>query len=75
MVALLLLLSLAPLLSVRLHSRAPAVVAVIAMPVVFAIYLPGLWPWVPAWAAALGAAIAGPPSREKSGEGTAELRV
>jgi len=75
MVALLLLLSMAPLLSVRLHSRAPAVVAAIAMPLVFAIYLPGLWAWAPAWAAALGAAVAGPPSREASAKDPAGLRV
>jgi hypothetical protein len=75
MVALLVLLSLAPLLSVRLHWRAPAVVAAIAMPLVFAIYLPGLWPWAPAWAAALGSAIAGPPSREASAKNPAGLRV
>jgi hypothetical protein len=42
---------------------------------VFAIYLPGLWPWAPAWAAALGAAIAGPPSREASAKDPAGLRV
>ena len=75
MVALLLLLSMAPLLSVRLHSRAPAVVAAIAMPLVFAIYLPGLWAWAPAWAAALGAAVAGPPSREASAKDPAGLRA
>jgi len=75
MVSLLLLLSMAPLLSVRLHSRAPAVVAAIAMPLVFAIYLPGLWAWAPAWAAALGAAVAGPPSREASPKDPAGLRV
>ncbi|HAC46527.1 MAG TPA: hypothetical protein DCF65_10740 [Chloroflexi bacterium] len=75
MVALLVLLSLAPLLSVLIHRRAPAVVAAIAMPLVFAVYLPGLWPWAPAWAAALGAAIAGPPSREASAKDPAGLRV
>jgi hypothetical protein len=66
---------LAPLLSVRFHRRAPAVVAAIAMPLVFAIYLPGLWPWAPAWAAALGSAIAGPPSREANANETADLKV
>jgi hypothetical protein len=75
MVAVLMLLSFAPLLSARLHWRAPAVVAAIAMPLVFAIYLTGLWPWAPVWAAALGSAIAGPPSREASAKGTAGLRV
>jgi len=75
MVAVLVLLSLAPLLSMRLHWRAPAVVAAIAMPLVFAIYLPGLWPWAPAWAAALGSAIAGPPSHEASAKNPAGLRV
>ena len=75
MVALLVLLSLAPLLSVLIHRRAPAVVAAIAMPLVFAVYLPGLWPWAPAWAAALGAAIAGPPSRGASAKDPAGLRV
>jgi hypothetical protein len=75
MVALLVVLSLAPLLSVLLHRRVPAVVAAIAMPLVFAVYLPALWPWAPAWAAALGAAIAGPPSREASAKDPAGLRV
>ena len=75
MVAVLMLLSLAPLLSVRMHSRVPAVVAAIAMPLVIAISLTGLWPWAPACAAALGAAIAGPPSREASAKGPAGLRV
>ncbi len=74
-VGVLMLLSLAPLLSVRLHWRAPAMVAAIAMPFVFAIYLPGLWPWAPAWAAAVGSAIAGPPSRESTAKGTAKLQV
>jgi hypothetical protein len=75
LVAVLMLLSLAPLLSVRMHSRVPAVVAAIAMPLVIAISLTGLWPWAPACAAALGAAIAGPPSREASAKGPAGLRV
>ena len=75
LVAVLMLLSLAPLLSVRMHSRVPAVVAAIAMPLVIAISLTGLWPWAPACAAALGAAIAGPPSRKASARGPAGLRV
>src|SRR5713101_7721059 len=66
MVAVLMLLSFAPLLSLRMHWRGPAVMAAIAMPLVIAINLPGLWPWAPACAAALGATIAGPPSREAS---------
>jgi len=75
LVAVLMLLSFAPLLSVRMRSRAPAVVAAIGMPLVIAISLTGLWPWAPACAAALGAAIAGPPSREASAKGPAGLRV
>jgi len=39
---------------------------VIAMPVLIATNLPDLWPWAGACAAALGAAIAGPPSREST---------
>src|SRR5260370_31712547 len=39
MVAVLMLLSLAPLLSVRMHSRVPALLAAIAMPLVIAISL------------------------------------
>jgi hypothetical protein len=64
LVAALMLLSFAPLLSMQMHRRVPSVLAVIAMPVLIATNLPDLWPWAPAWAAALGAAIAGPPSRE-----------
>jgi hypothetical protein len=75
MVAALVLLSFVPLLSVRMHSRVPAVVAAIAVPLVIATNLPDLWPWAPACAAALGAAIAGPPSREGSSKGTADLQV
>lgn len=71
----LILLSLAPLVSARIRSRTPSLVSAIAMPVVIAIYLIGLWPWAPAWAAVLGSAIAGPPSRETSTNGTAGLRV
>lgn len=75
MVAALMLLSFAPLLSVRKHWRGPAVVAATAMPLVIGINLPDLWPWAPGCAAALGAAIAGPPSREASAKGPAGLRV
>jgi hypothetical protein len=75
MVAALVLLSFVPLLSVRMYSRVPAVVAAIAMPLVIATNLPDLWPWAPACAAALGAAIAGPPSREAGRKGTADLQV
>jgi hypothetical protein len=64
LVAVLTLLSFAPLLSMRMHRRVPSVLAAIAMPLVIVINLPDLWPWAPACAAALGAAIAGPPSRE-----------
>jgi hypothetical protein len=75
MVAVLLLLSFAPLLSLWMHRRGPAVVAAIAMPLVIAINLPDLWPWAPACAAAVGAAIAGPQTREASAKGQAGLSV
>lgn len=64
-VAVLILLSFAPVLSARMRSRVPSVIATIAMPIVMAIYVIALWPWAPAWAAVLGAAIAGPPSRAR----------
>jgi uncharacterized membrane protein (UPF0136 family) len=75
LVAVLVLLSFGPLLSMRMHRRVPSVLAAIAMPLVIATNLPDLWPWAPACAAALGAAIAGPPSREASAKGTADLKV
>jgi hypothetical protein len=75
LVGVLMLLSLAPLLSMRMHRRVPSMLAVIAMPLVIATNLPDLWPWAPACAAALGAAIAGPPSREAGAKGTADLHV
>jgi hypothetical protein len=74
-VAVLVLLSFAPLLSMQMHRRVPSVLAAIAMPLVIATNLPDLWPWAPACAAALGAAIAGPPSRGANAKGPAGLRV
>jgi hypothetical protein len=75
LVGILILLSLAPALSARMHSRTPSVVATITMPLVIAIYVSVLWPWAPAWAAALGAAVAGPPSREASAKETVDIQA
>jgi hypothetical protein len=74
-VAVLMLLSFAPVVSAMLRNRMPSVVAAIAMPVVIATYLVGLWAWAPAWAAALAATVAGPPSREASPQKTVDVRV
>ncbi|HEX9099361.1 MAG TPA: hypothetical protein VF956_07760, partial [Candidatus Dormibacteraeota bacterium] len=69
------LLTLAPGLSAWLRNALPSVLVAIALPVLFVIYPVFLWSWVPAWAFVLAAAIAGPPSREASAKGTADLKV
>lgn len=65
-VAIVMILTLAPLAAAWLRNRAPSVVAAIALPVVMGSYLVGLAAWAPAWAAVLAAAIAGPPSRQET---------
>jgi hypothetical protein len=57
------LLSLAPIGSAWLHNRLPSVLGAIGLGVLIAIYLLGLWIWLPALAGVVGAAVAGPPSR------------
>jgi hypothetical protein len=42
------------------------VTAAVLLPLVIGAFLTGLIPWVPAWAGVLAAAIAGPPSRERT---------
>ncbi len=64
-VAVVMILTAAPLASVWLRTRLPSIVAAIALPVVIGSFAVGLEAWVPAWAAVLAAAIAGPPSRER----------
>lgn len=61
-VGVVMILSMAPLVSAWLRNRAPAVVAAIALPLVIGSIVIGP-AWLPAWAAVLAAAIAGPPSR------------
>lgn len=56
-------LTLAPIVSAALRGRLPSILAAIGLPLLLAIYPGFLWAWVPAWAAVLAAAIAGPPSR------------
>jgi hypothetical protein len=63
LVGVVVILTLAPIASAWRRSRVPSLVAALALPVVIAIYILALWAWVPAWAGALAAAIAGPPSR------------
>jgi hypothetical protein len=65
-----LLLSLAPGLAAWLRNALPSTLAAIVLPVLFAIYPVFLWSWAPTWAFVLAAAIAGPPSRDASTEGT-----
>lgn len=64
-VAIVMVLSLAPITSAWMRSRAPAVTAAVLLPLVIGAYVTGLIPWVPAWAGVLAAAIAGPPSSER----------
>ena len=55
------ILTLGPALSARLRRRMPSIVSAVVMGLLIALDIPQTWPWVPAWAAVLGAAIAGPP--------------
>ena len=75
LVAMVILFTLAPILSARLRNALPSALAAIALTFLVAANAAFLWPWVPAWAIVLGAAIAGPPSREASTNGTTGLRV
>ena len=74
-VAILMLLSFAPVVAAMLRNRIPSAVAAVATPIVIATSVIGLVAWAPAWAAALAAAVAGPPSGEPSPKKTADARV
>jgi len=65
-VAVVMMLTMAPLVSAWLHNRAPAVVAAIALPALLLLFGFDLAGWIPAWAGVLAAAIAGPPSTERA---------
>jgi hypothetical protein len=65
-VAVVMILTMAPLVSAWLHNRAPAVVAAIALPAMLGLFGFELAAWIPAWAGVLAAAIAGPPSPERA---------
>lgn len=56
-------LTLAPALSARLRTRMPSIVSAVVIGLLIALDIPQAWPWLPAWAAVLAAAIAGPPTR------------
>ena len=56
-------LSLAPILSARMSSRRPSVVATLVLGVLILIFTLGLAPWMPAASCVLAAAIAGPPEK------------
>jgi hypothetical protein len=56
------ILTMAPLASAWRRNGIPSIAAAIALPVVMALFWGALGAWVPAWAAVLAAAIAGPPS-------------
>ncbi len=58
-------LTLGPLLSVWLRNRIPSVVASIALPIVL-VFTVSPASWLPAWAAVLAAAVAGPPSGDRT---------
>lgn len=61
-VAIVMILTMAPLASAWVRNRIPSVVAAVALPIVVLSFTTTLAAWVPAWAAVLAAAIAGPPS-------------
>jgi xanthine/uracil permease len=54
-------LTLAPALSARLRRRMPSIVSAVVIGLLIALDIAQAWPWVPAWAAVLAAAVAGPP--------------
>ena len=54
---------LSPLLGAKLKSRVPAVLGTIALAILIASYFYSLLIWMPAAAAVLAAAVAGPPVR------------
>ena len=70
-VAVVMILTMAPLVSAWFHNRVPAVVAAIALPAMLPLFGFELAAWVPAWAGVLAAAIAGPPSTERAAKETA----
>jgi hypothetical protein len=65
-VGVVMVLSMAPIASALMRRRAPTVAAALLLALVIGVYLTGLVLWVPAWAGVLAAAIAGPPSRERT---------
>ncbi len=56
------ILTLGPALSAKLRARMPSIVSAVLIPIVMAADISHAWPWLPAWAAVLAAAIAGPPT-------------
>jgi hypothetical protein len=62
-VGVVMVLTMAPLVSAWLRNRIPSVVAAIALPIAIILFTSALGAWTPAWVAVLAAAIAGPPSR------------
>ncbi len=58
--------TLAPALSAMLRTRVPSIISAVVIGLLIALDIPEAWPWVPAWAAVLAAAIAGPPSPRSS---------
>ena len=69
-VAVVVVLTMAPVVSAWLHNRAPAVVAAIALPAMLGLFGFELAAWIPAWAGVLAAGIAGPPSTEPAAKET-----
>lgn len=61
-VAVVMILTMAPLASAWLRNRIPSVVAAVTLPIAMLSFTTAVAAWVPAWAAVLAAAIAGPPS-------------
>jgi hypothetical protein len=62
-VGLVMVLSFAPAASAWLRSRAPSVLGGIALLAMIALFISGLWVWLPTCAAVFAAAVAGPPTR------------
>ncbi len=70
-VAVVVILTMTPLVSAWRRTRLPSVAAALALPVVMVLFADVLAPWAAAWAAVLAAAIAGPPTTERDAKETA----
>ena len=69
------MLNLAPLVAARVRARAPSAVAAAVMILLTILFIFGLLFWIPPSSGVLGAAIAGPPDKEKGAPGREPLEA